>query len=115
MTIQEARERVAKGAAHLDVVRPGWFNRIDLGRLDLARPCACIVGQLEGSYFRGLDQVRVKVGDEESDLGFNVINCFDRRDHQTEVRQNFKTLQEAWVEVIVARKAAIVEPDLVLV
>ena len=50
MTQAEARERVARGAALLDENRPGWATVIDTGKLDLRHDCACILGQLEGSY-----------------------------------------------------------------
>jgi hypothetical protein len=39
-------ERVARGAALLDEREPGWWQRIDLDRLDLGSPCRCVLGQL---------------------------------------------------------------------
>jgi hypothetical protein len=53
MTIIEARERVAKGAALLDTHRPGWAQKIDCGKLNLSDGCTCILGQLEGEFWRG--------------------------------------------------------------
>jgi hypothetical protein len=39
-------ERVARGAALLDEREPGWWQRIDLGALDMDEPCECVLGQL---------------------------------------------------------------------
>jgi len=39
-------ERVARGADWLDGNSPGWQERIDLGRLDLANACLCVLGQV---------------------------------------------------------------------
>lgn len=40
-------ERVAAGAAHLDEQETGWWERIDLDRLNLMSPCRCVLGQLD--------------------------------------------------------------------
>lgn len=51
MTRQQADEAAARGAAFLDEVAPGWRERIDVERLDIASSCSCVLGQLwEGSY-----------------------------------------------------------------
>src|ERR1700738_1699007 len=42
-------ERAERGAAMLDKKRPGWWQLIDLGTLDVSSDCNCIAGQL-GSY-----------------------------------------------------------------
>lgn len=42
----EAEQRVARGAAHLDRVVPGWEHRIDVGTLTMSCGGRCIVGQL---------------------------------------------------------------------
>lgn len=57
LTQEEATTRVARGAAHLDQVRPGWFTRIDVGTLTMWDPCGCIVGQLCGNFNRDLKRV----------------------------------------------------------
>lgn len=43
-------ERVARGAAFLDLYRPTWFREIDLGSLNLKDNYNCILGQLYGNY-----------------------------------------------------------------
>jgi hypothetical protein len=50
-------ERAAVGAALLDAEVPGWAKRIELEELDLGSPHRCVLGQLYGSYARGLSAV----------------------------------------------------------
>ncbi len=42
-------ERIRRGKALLDSRRPGWWQHIDLGRLDIGSERCCVIGQL-GSY-----------------------------------------------------------------
>jgi hypothetical protein len=49
-----ATERVAAGAAWLDVAAPGWVDRIDPGTLDLSSDADCVLGQVFGSFDAGL-------------------------------------------------------------
>ena len=42
--------RVARGAALLDEKLPGWWQRVDLDRLDLSKCTDCVLGQLTGDY-----------------------------------------------------------------
>lgn len=51
------KEKVDAGAAYLDEVAPGWYNGIDLGRLNIADPYLCVCGQTFGSYSRALKLV----------------------------------------------------------
>ena len=108
LTIQEARERVSRGAAHLDRVRPGWHERIDVGTLTLHDPCGCIVGQLcgTGGQFRvGLKQLAMRSVAEARALGFDLnepgyqdfLECGGTR------QQWYQPLQDAWIEAIAAR------------
>lgn len=45
--------RVRRGIAFLDRVHPGWRNKINPKRLDIASSRDCVLGQLYGDYFRG--------------------------------------------------------------
>lgn len=47
-------ERVAAGAALLDERKPGWYQDIDLNRLDVFYSELCVVGQVYGNYWLGL-------------------------------------------------------------
>jgi hypothetical protein len=99
----DASARVARGAALLDVVRPGWFNRIDVGTLTLHDPCGCIVGQLAGH--RGSCD---NYTDEWIDLfganGGDQHGVFVMYDGVGSVRAAYQTLQDAWIEAIADRR-----------
>lgn len=115
LTMDEARARVAKGAAHLDVVRPGWERRIDVWTLTLHDPCGCIVGQLCGLQSLGAEaigdpfergcQMLFGGSDETIYDTFGVelqeVAAYDR--------QRYQPLQDAWIEAIAARLHPIVD------
>lgn len=46
MTLEEARDRVRRGAEWLDRTAPGWEHRLDYRSLDIASHCNCVLGQL---------------------------------------------------------------------
>lgn len=124
MTQDEARARVASGAAHLDQVRPGWFNRIDTGTLTLWDPCGCIVGQLVPgtsfgqSFATALALLGIIRYDErewilkdESDkdygarisaLGFDLMPT-EAMCSAVVGRKRHQLLQDAWIEAIADR------------
>lgn len=55
---EPAGKRVARGAAWLDRVRPGWHEHISVGRLDVDSEANCVIAQLYGgSFYRGLDVI----------------------------------------------------------
>lgn len=115
MTQDEARARVAKGAAHLDQVRPGWFNQIDTGILNLVQPCFCVLGQLYANFYnvvRVRDEagrphvaLRLLVRDATS-FGFRHTGR-DRADEGTTryaaITAEYRQLQDAWIEAICDR------------
>lgn len=45
-TLPTFRQRVEAGAAYLDGVLPGWWEKIDLETLNLGSNCRCVLGQL---------------------------------------------------------------------
>jgi hypothetical protein len=95
-------ERVARGAALLDEREPGWWQRIDLSKLDLASTCRCVLGQLwidmaieddeEDPYNMALRDLSLYHGRDE-DLGF------DREDGE-----QYPPLTAAWRELIEERR-----------
>jgi hypothetical protein len=98
-------ERVARGAALLDEREPGWWERIDLGRLDLSSPCRCVLGQLntdlDRPYFPKWTDILERFGvglRDEFTHGFNVGG--GGTDAQ------FANLTAAWRELIEARRSA---------
>lgn len=48
--LKQVRARVAAGAAFLDVLKPGWDDKIDLAKLDVRDFDNCVLGQLVGGY-----------------------------------------------------------------
>ena len=104
---QEAEARVAKGAAHLDQVRPGWHERIDVGALTLHDPCGCIVGQLCGTrqhFNLGRDALDLTGGA----IGTAVMYGFDANMRDTDFESScdevFALLQDAWIAEIARRR-----------
>jgi hypothetical protein len=96
-------DRVAKGAAYLDEREPGWWKRIDLDKLDLRKPCRCILGQLDTDRqehdFWSLIAARFGLDvfeDDDQRLGFNAVGHSERA---------FANLTAAWRALIEARRA----------
>lgn len=66
----EVQEAALKGAALLDAERPGWWQLIDGGSLDLLGMNECVLGQVYGSYMRGLHALDWGVTSSVEDFGF---------------------------------------------
>lgn len=49
--------RVEAGVEWLNENRPGWYNEIDLDRLDIYSEKRCIIGQLYGRYDYDVDYI----------------------------------------------------------
>lgn len=104
LTRDEAHARVARGAAQLDAVRPGWFTEIDVGTLTLCNPCQCVVGQLTDpfDFMRGLSELcRIRL----SNLGGLVFASRHYGfDIESGTREDYALLQDAWLEAIADRR-----------
>ena len=94
MTATDYAACAAAGAAFLDKRRPGWAERIDLDRLALADDCDCILGQLDGTYNRGLAALDLTFH-EEFLLGF-----LSRRS----APESWDQLGDAWTAEIAKRR-----------
>lgn len=99
LTMDDARARVARGAALLDAQRPGWAQRIDHGRLDLGNECHCILGQLESSYSSAIARLGLRARATGNDT--TVAHGFDLC--HIDGRHRFALLQDAWIEAIADR------------
>lgn len=102
LTIEQARTRVARGAAHLDRVRPNWFTEIDEGTLEMSNCCRCIIGQLTGNFYRGLAMLDFPDDVTTTEYGVAVRppaapGTLDRV---------WRPLQDAWIEAIADRRLA---------
>lgn len=122
MNRQDARKRVAAGAALLDRRYPGWARRIHTGRLDMGDACACILGQLEDDFWSAI----AKLWPERQAIRGAVLNLVESQ-QMIAIRHGFNTssaneddwsatddaefqwLQEAWIEAIADRVVGPVE------
>jgi hypothetical protein len=71
MTTRDEGVRAAAGAQFLDQQRPGWHRQVDTGTLHIARSDRCALGQLYGSYHRGLEVLHV--APRSAELGFSAM------------------------------------------
>lgn len=103
----EARRRVAAGAAYLDRTLPGWHDRIDVGTLTLHEPCGCIMGQLAHvgavfSFNKGLRLLGIPLMDcARYGFDYTVIETVDQRPLHA---SDYQPLQDAWIEAIADRR-----------
>lgn len=96
--------RVARGVALLDEKLPGWWQRIDLARLNLGSPCNCILGQefashedVDGDWWTGYEVAQDVLLDyrDATTFGFD-LKFADSCD--------FPSLTAEWKRVILARR-----------
>ena len=118
MTQADATARVAKGAKLLDEVRPGWAGRINLDTLQMSSVCNCVLGQQDGTFYRGMQTLlhyyesRPIKGAMElgAEYGFHTgpLEMYDlnpdREDEHEAVVEVYAPLQTAWVREILLRK-----------
>lgn len=87
-------QRVAEGADLLDTEHPDWWRTIDIGRLDLADRCRCVLGQIWGDYY----QAPITLDDA-------VLCGFDASEATMAAPEEFTELTEAWLALIERRRA----------
>jgi hypothetical protein len=66
------RERVRRGVALLNDVRPSWTKRLSVGRLELESCEVCVLGQLYGDYEHGLKHFDKAVRRNPTAFGFTT-------------------------------------------
>ena len=91
-------KRVARGAALLDEKQPGWWQRIDLGALDIYSCHFCVLGQL-----RAFDGEEL---DFDPDYGFDAPEFPGFLSNHSARMQSYADLTAAWCELIESRRAA---------
>jgi hypothetical protein len=88
-------ERVERGAALLDERRPGWWDEVDVGRLDIDHCQLCVLGQLWGEYDDGRNEMLTNQRDA-------VLHGFDTTD-----RWAGSTLTNLWRAAIERRRSQV--------
>ena len=85
------QERIDKGIAWLDEVRPGWEKEINVERLDMSEMNNCILGQL----FSNIRMV-------EFFVGLNDFKFVDIKKHgfDTLSGESYEVLRDGWINVI---------------
>jgi len=121
MVARTYKERVARGAALLDELAPGWHKQIDLNTLKLSSCTDCVCGQLayatandvidreiynEGSYhawtaFRGYLSRKLKRR-KKTDLAVEILEDPSHFGFST-IREGYPTLDKEWRRVIEER------------
>lgn len=100
LSIEDAKERAARGAALLDEKREdNWRARIDTTNLDLSSVHCCVLGQLfDGKYYGGIQEL-FSLSDYEdmSDAEFAEIV---RHGFAAEAVEDYAVLQRAWLELL---------------
>lgn len=95
-----AAEAVANGAQLLDEKRPGWYDLIDLDKLNVANDEVCICGQLEKYEAKAMDiwDLVAKNGDQ-SMIDKGVYRVWD-------TPWTYAELTVEWKKAIQARREA---------
>lgn len=127
--IAPAADRVADGAAYLDRVMPGWVDVLDMGIFDIRSDCRCVLGQLAldkiplprirrsgfTAWMMGMVPGVDRLGSQEDQrLGFEVPE-WSTDDHldggvnRVSADEEYARLQQAWVDLISARRAVPVD------
>lgn len=69
--LDDAIERIERGAKLLDRHAPGWLHRVDLARLDMKSCESCMLAQLYGSYGEGQRVLGIARLGVATEFGFN--------------------------------------------
>jgi|SRR5579863_1422903 len=98
--MNDAKERVAKGAALLDLDFPGWEKKLKPAELDVMSSALCVGAQLTGSFFSDVFQAFLTrhVNDTFSfidEVGFDANSLVDADE-----------IKNAWIDIVRERKEA---------
>lgn len=105
------KNRVVAGAIMLDGVDPAWFTKINLDTLDLSNPQSCILGQWNGNFWEGKNELFGKADvnyatQKSRDYAFDA----DRNDSEN----TFKKLTRLWKTQIKRRLLSAAEAIILL-
>lgn len=96
-------KRVAKGAALLDVKRPGWEKEVNVYSINMNSPYDCILGQIYHNYEWGLDSLELEGNWSAKRHGFELTG-WQRRDFAS-AQLNGQKIKDAWIDEIKSRKS----------
>lgn len=107
ITLERARLRVARGAAYLDDVMPGWYRQIDAATLELGDGRCCVLGQLHGDFRLGLGRSAIlrlssapRANLSPVALGFLCVQDVPEAWQE----QDYAHLNQAWREEVARRQ-----------
>jgi hypothetical protein len=93
---KDSVQKVAKGAAYLDGIRPGWRDVINLDTLNIASCEQCIIGQLDGAYIKN-EEKYFSLPEQAEELGFAI------RVPEL-LKEGYEILTKAWKEEILSSR-----------
>lgn len=99
LTYDDALAAARSGAALLDKKEPGWKDKIDLAKLDLADGCLCVLGQVYGMFEDG----EIALGIDQSQAarrGFVAPAALTIQYVPERWRAEYEFLDKAWREVL---------------
>ena len=106
ISLDNARERVKRGADFLDDADPGWHRRVDIGELELGSGTHCVLGQLHGDFRLGLgrsDLINLSSAPRASlSPAAHGFQCAQDVSEEAQDR-DYRFLTQAWQEAIEAR------------
>lgn len=104
-------DRVRDGARLLDEQRPGWWQRIDILKLEMNNCSKCILGQLFGHYDSGLTRLfgSPDEAEEASERGFDHDEEFGafttdgQSAYKDRVNNQYSQLARVWIDEVLKR------------
>lgn len=95
----DLQQRVSRGAKLLDEKMPGWFEKIDLGKLCMSDGTVCVLGQLWGKGKPGM------FGRAIADLGLNRIGGVSAAERHgfCAKDEDYPQLDQLWMAEVKAR------------
>ncbi len=106
-------DRIRRGAAFLDIERPGWRDEVDVDTLELSDCTRCVLGQLAGGEIIGwsllLRQFKIDGLDNADQFGFSLSDDeyesrVDELDVLATAERIYAPLTQGWREYIEATR-----------
>lgn len=114
-----ARARAKAGAEFLDMKQPGWYEGVSTRALRMEDCTECVIGQLTGSYFSGIQQkfgmdgcshkaygLGFMTADADSMMSEDELEPYDFDAADRYERWESDELTTAWRRELLDRKAA---------